>query len=665
MSSSQESGTPADSTGQGRLDSWKEIAEYLGKGVSTVRRWEREEGLPVHRQRHAQRGSIVAYKGELDSWRLSRTEEPAEPAEEGRNWKRVSVWVVAGSVAALVAVFLLWRTGTGEQVFQTPPNRIPVTSGAGEEGPPDISPDGKQAVFVAREAAGTGLYVKPVEGGVARRLASAQDIKQHPKWSPDGQSILVERYGGEKQQLVVHALLGGEAKTVYTRKFSSVHKQQWSNWMPGGREILVADKDEISQPWSLYVVSLANGNRRRISFPAATIFSDVMPAASPDGSQVAFARYSSGAEADVWMLDLKTGKERRLTFDRCYVDGITWEPGGKHLLYGSNRTGAVWQLWRIPVEGAPSLQLIPGIGHDASYPTLAVMENRARLLYHWTTTVINLFQWHNPATGKVPAKPIFASGYSDAAAQYSTDGRRVSFASTRSGAREIWVGNADGTELKMLTDRVGKYTDSPRWSPDGTQIAFTSTTEDERDVFVVPADGGSPRRLLQKHSQEGRASWSRDGKWIYFRSDRSGTDEIWRSAADGSGPAVQITFQGGYEAFESWDGGWLYFTKNRQRPGLWRVRPTGGEEEFVAGGVREGWWSMGANAIYYIASTPELAIWKLPLAPRSKATRVAVLANQAGGAWTGFSARADGSSFIFSQTTLNRADVVSLDYENR
>ena len=55
-----------------RLDSWKEIAAYTTRGVRTVRRWEREEGMPVHRHVHRTLGSIYAYKSEIDTWREGR-----------------------------------------------------------------------------------------------------------------------------------------------------------------------------------------------------------------------------------------------------------------------------------------------------------------------------------------------------------------------------------------------------------------------------------------------------------------------------------------------------------------------------------------------------------------------------------------------------------------
>ena len=69
-----------------RLDSWKEIATYLKRGVRTVRRWEREEGLPVHRHVHRVLGSVYAYKSEIESWRLTGQHRPApSPSADGRS----------------------------------------------------------------------------------------------------------------------------------------------------------------------------------------------------------------------------------------------------------------------------------------------------------------------------------------------------------------------------------------------------------------------------------------------------------------------------------------------------------------------------------------------------------------------------------------------------
>lgn len=55
-----------------RLDSWKEIAAYLRRQVRTVNLWEKTEGLPVHRHLHSKRGTVYAFKSELDEWRKGR-----------------------------------------------------------------------------------------------------------------------------------------------------------------------------------------------------------------------------------------------------------------------------------------------------------------------------------------------------------------------------------------------------------------------------------------------------------------------------------------------------------------------------------------------------------------------------------------------------------------
>src|SRR5215208_5643671 len=72
---------PEPAADESRLDSWKEIASYLGRGIRTVQRWEREEGLPVHRLDHAKRGSVYASRGELTAWWESRR-RPAPASDE-------------------------------------------------------------------------------------------------------------------------------------------------------------------------------------------------------------------------------------------------------------------------------------------------------------------------------------------------------------------------------------------------------------------------------------------------------------------------------------------------------------------------------------------------------------------------------------------------------
>lgn len=98
--------------GADRLDSWKEIAAYLGREVRTVQLWEKSEGLPIHRHQHARQGSVYAFKSELDAWKRGRANAPAAP--EPPKPKR-AVWIAAGASAAVLlaagAVYATFHRG--------------------------------------------------------------------------------------------------------------------------------------------------------------------------------------------------------------------------------------------------------------------------------------------------------------------------------------------------------------------------------------------------------------------------------------------------------------------------------------------------------------------------------------------------------------------------
>ncbi|MFL6449478.1 MAG: hypothetical protein ACJ746_17625 [Bryobacteraceae bacterium] len=96
---------------------------------------------------------------------------------------------------------------------------------------------------------------------------------------------------------------------------------------------------------------------------------------------------------------------------------------------------------------------------------------------------------------------------------------------------------------------------------------------------VGSAQGGPVRDITSESSDEDMASWSHDGKWIYFESDRSGVFQIWKVPFAG-GTAVQVTKDGGADAFESRDGKFVYYTKWEQR-GIWRKPVEGGPDTLI------------------------------------------------------------------------------------
>src|SRR5688500_18049117 len=94
-----------------RLESWKEIAAVLNKGVRTVQRWERTEGLPVHRHLHDRQGTVYAFRSELEAWWANRSgalSAEAEAPQTTQSGSRVR-WRWAAAGIAVTLAIAGWR----------------------------------------------------------------------------------------------------------------------------------------------------------------------------------------------------------------------------------------------------------------------------------------------------------------------------------------------------------------------------------------------------------------------------------------------------------------------------------------------------------------------------------------------------------------------------
>jgi dipeptidyl aminopeptidase/acylaminoacyl peptidase len=183
--------------------------------------------------------------------------------------------------------------------------------------------------------------------------------------------------------------------------------------------------------------------------------------------------------------------------------------------------------------------------------------------------------------GAILYEMIASSSMYENSATYASDGRRIAFASNRSGSREIWVADENGENAQPLTQFGGPIAGVPQWSPDGQQLTFDARPEGHPDVFVVPVAGGPPRRLTTEPGEDARPVWSPDGKWIYFSSDRTGRSEIWRMTPTGEHP-TQLTRTGATTVVASSDNEWLYYRQFAPPHFLRRIRPDGsGDEDFV------------------------------------------------------------------------------------
>lgn len=162
------SGTPSpEGPSEDRLDSWKEIAAYLKRDVTTVQRWEKREGMPVRRHLHDRMGSVYAYPGELDSWRSERDAGAgaAEGEANGASEKARGAWpvltlVVLGLVVAGGSAWF-WRHRNAEQSASSRIRSIAVLPLQNLSGNPeqDYLADGMTEALIGQLATIQGLRV--------------------------------------------------------------------------------------------------------------------------------------------------------------------------------------------------------------------------------------------------------------------------------------------------------------------------------------------------------------------------------------------------------------------------------------------------------------------------------------------------------------------------
>jgi eukaryotic-like serine/threonine-protein kinase len=550
---------------------------------------------------------------DLDSGRSASVElvtAPAIAALADRHPLKRWIWAAGVLVSVLVISAAAWlRFGRYEVEVQRPPPKIvPLTGNPGREMQPAISPDGKQVAYSWNGGKGGdfSIYVKLIGAGTPLRLTSGSGL--YPAWSPDGRYIAFVRVStdGSNISIFVVPALGGPER----RLGGGGGKPAWS---PDGKFVAIGDRSSPKDPWSIFLLSHETGEKRRLTLPPTGSLYDVDPAFSPDGKTLAFTRVMPPNGGDIYLLPLtgdgsRGGEPKQLTFEGRAILGLEWSADGRQILFSSNRAGGS-TLWRIPISGGNPERLLAG-GETAVQPSLSRQGNQ--LAYVRQLFDRNIWRMELPTSDmrsklsssgwRAPAPTqLIASKEQDFAPQSSPDEKKIVFTSNRSGNQEIWVCDSDGLNPVQLTSFGGPFVGTPRWSSDGQRIAFDSTKEGHREIYVINADGGAPRRLTIGTFDNVRPSWSSDGRWIYFGSIRSGTWQVWKAPVEG-GEAVQVTKNGGREAFESRDGKFVYYSKFGVPavPGIWRVATEGGEETQVLDEGTQNNWALLDDGICFL-----------------------------------------------------------------
>jgi Tol biopolymer transport system component len=547
---------------------------------------------------------MVDVKVELEELKEGPDSQARAPAgaatAKRRSRRRWIALAVAGAVVLAAATALtLWRLRRSE----LPAPRVVLLASSRSTAGGTFSPDGTQIAFGSPGEKGDNwdIWLKIVGEAETRRLTSDPAADLCPGWSPDGKQIAFVRFGGSASAEAVYLVspLGGPERRL--RDFPANNEQL--SWSPDGRWLAAgrtrAKGETTPESGGIYLIPAGGGEPRAVTSPKPPAF-DVYPAFSPDGRALAYASCAGEAvrACDVYVLSLDSelrpqGAARPLTRQGFWGAGLAWTRDGRSVVYGV----VFDHLWRVRADGSSPPDRVELAGRGAGDPFTAT--SRDRLGFVRTLEDIDIYRFQ---VGAASSAPLLASTASDYQPQYSPDGLRIAFDSGREGdADAVWLADADGSNATRLTRGPGRGQGSPRWSPDGRSIAFDSQGDDGRfDVWTIGVDGSGLRQVTHDPADDYLASWSRDGRFIYFSSNRTGRDEIWRVAAAG-GAEQQITREGGSIPFESLDGRTLYYKKAQFDAPL-LARPTaGGEERTIIGCIAGSFgYAVGPDGVLYL-----------------------------------------------------------------
>jgi len=571
-----------------RLESWKDIAAYLKRDVSTVQRWEKREGMPVHRHLHDKIGSVYAFPAELDAWWQSRHGAQTRPAppEPSRSRVRALWWGTAA--IAVIAAALIWAVARSDFFWRNPlanARFVRLADFEGTEPAAAISRDGRFVAFLGDRDGPVDVWVTQPGSGQFHNLTHGKlrelvnpDVRTI-RFSPDGAFVTmwVRRQNSSAPAAIsVWSIptLGGEP-ALY---FDNVAEFDWSS--DGSR--VVYHTPGPGDP--MFVNDRTRGADRHI-FTAPVGHHAHFPVWSPDDAFIYFVYGVLPNELDIWRIHAAGGQPERVTTHNSRVTHPTFVDRKTLLYLATDVSGAGPWLYALDVRRRKTRRISFGAER---YTSLDGNADGRRLVVAVADPKRTL--WRLPITGPVAdgsaATPIRVSTnggrsprlgpdyvlylsstgdhdsiwkltdrtstelWSEAGARIigapaiAPDGRRIAFVATERGRARMYIMNVDGSATRVLPDSIDPR-GSPAWSPDGRSIAVATTIRGAPALAKVSADGGIVVPLVSTFAAD--PAWSPDGVSIVYSGPDIGTTfQIRVVSADGRAqPQPKITLSRG------------------------------------------------------------------------------------------------------------------------
>jgi Tol biopolymer transport system component len=560
-------GAPPVGLAADRLDSWKEIAGYLKRDVTTVQRWEKREGMPVRRHIHDKMGSVYAFRSELDTWARSRNlpligdDTETDPIRIGpdhsttaieddglesiasltppstlRTGRRSTVvWslAAAGLLVALVAGGWLlerrdyfWRNPLDDAQFQN------VTDFGGTEQAAAVSRDGKFVAFLSDRDGQTDVWVTQVGVGQSYNLTRGRfqglgnPLLRMLGFSPDGALVTFwtrGTAGASASEISVWAVpaLGGQPRPY----LEGAAEFGWS----GDGTRLVYHTPGPGDP--TFVRNAGQDGRGEQIFASAPGLHAHFPTWSPDGAFIYFVQGSlPDSKWDIWRIRPTGGAAERIT----YHDSLVSYPvllNQRTLMYlATDADGSGPWLHSLDVNRRVPHRL--GTGFDR-YTSLAASADGRRVV----ATLANPGRTLWPlAIGDTPVDASAATPLS------LPTGRGFSprlgpgyllYGSSKGTSDSIWK-FADGTATELWSVPEQRIIGGPEIAADGRQIAFSVDQRGKTRLYVMNADGTNARVVIESLDLRGAPAWAPDGRSITSAANVNGTPHLFRISLDGT-----------------------------------------------------------------------------------------------------------------------------------
>jgi Tol biopolymer transport system component/beta-lactamase regulating signal transducer with metallopeptidase domain len=435
----------------------------------------------------------------------------------------------------------------------SPPKRA-VLRFEGHNGTGNYSPDGKYLAYVShRGIRHQILCIRSLETGQEREFPSELKRILGPRWSPDGNSILiagmdydVNRYGIYQ----VDPKTGIFTPVMLPSKDFRFNSHEWSR---DGKSFFIGRtsvKDKHSQ---IMLREIKSGEEKEIYRTSG--LEQFRLACSPDGKWLAFINMrNDGADGALKVLPSVGGESRELYKCEPKKEGLwalKWTPDGKYILFIKREIEQKeFNLWRIPVEGGEPQKIDLGINiiglsihPDGQHIAIGSRENQPAEVW-----VMKNFLPEVPVAkpaNQIALRQVWAGSDVDDTGEPSPDGRYISHMDWVTGDLAIYdiaTGKTRRLTNKGSWEDSNEFVESSRWSPDSKQIAYAwYNKNDKYDLRVLGIDGAESHVLLGDENYDWirPCDWSKDGKFILARLLRKDNTEIAAlvSVTDG---AVQV-----------------------------------------------------------------------------------------------------------------------------